>query len=94
MLGNFLSIELVYQNVPDSIEQWSLSNTVQIVDRSPQGDTELHNVQDCLLTVRPVGAGLVQHGDVGVGQLPPKVEPGVRDRSQQIPLISTDDLLI
>ena len=94
MLGNFLSIELVYQNIPDSVEQWSLSNTVQIIDRSSQSDTKLHDVQDCLLTVRPVGAGLVQHRDVRVGQLPTKVEPGVRDRSQQILYISTADLLI
>ena len=76
--------ELVYQNIPDSVEQWSLSNTVQIIDRSSQGDAELHNVQDCLITVRPVGAGLVEHGDVGVGQLPTKMESGVGDWSQQI----------
>ena len=84
MLWNFHSIELVYQNIPDSIEQWSLSDTIQIIDRSSQSDTKLHNVQDCQLTVRTVGAGLVQHGDVGVGQLPTKVEPGVRDWGQQV----------
>ena len=76
--------EHVYQNIPDSVEQWGLSNTIQIIQWSSQGDAELHNIQDCLLTVRPVGAGLVQDGDVGVGQLPTKMESGVGDWSQQI----------
>ena len=34
--------------------------------------------------VGPGGACLVQHRDVGVGQLPPEVEPRIRDRSQEI----------
>ena len=94
MLWNSLSIELVYQNIPDSIEQWSLSDTIQIVDRSSQGDTELHNVEDCLLAVRPVCAGLVQYGDVGVGQLPTKMESGVGDWSQQVLDINNWSLMI
>ena len=69
---------------PDSIEERSLANTVDIIDGGPEGGAELDNVQDCLVTMGTVGTGLVQHGDVGVGQLPAKVEPGVRDWGQQV----------
>ena len=44
----------------------------------------LDNVHHCGVGVGPVGAGLVQDGDVGGGQLAAKMEPGVRDRSEKI----------
>ena len=69
---------------PDSIEERSLANTVDIIDGGPKGGAELDNVQDCLVTMGTVGTGLVQHRDVGVGQLTTKVEPGVGDWGQQV----------
>ena len=69
---------------PDSIEERRLPNTVDIIDGGPEGGAELDNVQDCLVTMGAVGTGLVQHRDVGVGQLATKVEPGVRDWGQQV----------
>ena len=79
---------------PDSIEERSLANTVDIIDGGPECGAELDNVQDCLVTMGAVGTGLVQHRDVGVGQLPTKMESGVGDRSQQILNITVADLLI
>ena len=83
-LEKSLSIESIYQNIPDSIEQSSLADTVHIVDGSPESDAELDDVEDGVVGVGPVGAGLVQDGDLGVGQLPPEVEPGVRHWSQKV----------
>ena len=79
-----LSIEDIYQNIPDSIEQRSLADTVHVVDGSSESDAELDNIEDGVVGVGPVGAGLVQDGDIGVGQLPPEVEPGVRHWSEKV----------
>ena len=68
----------------NGVEERSLANTVHIVDGSPESDAELDDVEDGVVGVGPVGAGLVQDGDLGVGQLPPEVEPGVRHWSQKV----------
>ena len=47
-------------------------------------ESYLDNVHHRRVGVGSVGAGLVQDGDVGGGQLPAKMEPGVRDRSEKI----------
>ena len=69
---------------PDSVEERGLTNTVDIVDGGPEGGAQLDDVQDGLVTMGTVGTGLVQHGDVRVGQLATKVEPSVRDGRQQV----------
>ena len=47
-------------------------------------ESYLDNVHHRRVGVGPVGAGLVQDGDVGGGQLPAKMEPGIRDRGEKI----------
>ena len=46
--------------------------------------TCLDDVQHRRVRVGPIGACLVQHRDVGVGELPAKMEPGVRNRGEEI----------
>ena len=96
---------------PDGVEEWRLTNAVDVTDRRPHGSAQLitgeyrlfvihycdfikktiknvstclDDVQHCRVGVGPVGARLVQHRDVGVGELPPKVESGVRNRGEEI----------
>ena len=53
-------------------------------DVSKNVNTCLDDVQHRRVGVGSVGARLVQHRDVGVGEFPTKVEPGVRNRGEEI----------